>query len=276
MPVDNINPVVVVPVHRAEPSPMERVSLRQCGKVLGHHQINILCPEGLDLLHYRELLPTADELRVDPHWMESIQAYNRMMISPALVDALHGYTHLLVHEPDALVIRDELNYWCHKPYDYIGAPWFEGLSSAEPDAALLGVGNSGFSLHRISGLSSVVTSSQRWYSWENFIKDIARGLFGEPQRLLRAVKGLGPSGQLGNAWQIYGGPCDLFWSRLVPKIDPEYKIAGLKEAINFSWEVLPSRCMEMTNGKLPFGIHAWAKYERDFLQPYLISAGVEF
>jgi hypothetical protein len=47
--------------------------------------------------------------------MASVQAYNKMMISPLVFNALDGYTHMILHEPDAIVIRDEIDYWCNQP-----------------------------------------------------------------------------------------------------------------------------------------------------------------
>src|SRR5262249_21397293 len=40
------------------------------------------------------------------------------------------------------------------PYDYIGAPWFEGWERAPIDAPIIGVGNSGFSLLRLDSFRS--------------------------------------------------------------------------------------------------------------------------
>ncbi len=146
-------PVVVIPVHRPHPSPSEIVSLRQCGKVLVNRDVLILAPKRLDLGAYRELIPLATDLRVEPHWMASWKAYSRMMISPLVFNALEGYTHMILHEPDAIVLRDEIDYWCNQPFDYIGAPWFEGWEQPAADAPLIGVGNLGFSFHRLSASS---------------------------------------------------------------------------------------------------------------------------
>jgi hypothetical protein len=30
---------------------------------------------------------------------------------------------MLILQPDALIIRDELDLWMERPYDYIGSPW---------------------------------------------------------------------------------------------------------------------------------------------------------
>lgn len=270
-----IRPVIVVPTHVTRPSPQEVISLRQCDKVFRDREIVLVVPDSLELRAYRELLPYSSVLRVEPHWMSSRRAYNRMMISPLLVNALEGYSHMLVHEPDAIVLRDELDYWCGQPQDYIGAPWFEGFATPAPDANVLGVGNSGFSLHRLAALKRLVTSRKRWYPYRQVAKDLIRGARGNKLRLHRGLIALGRAGQLRGAWNLYEGNCDRFWSVIASRVESSYTIAPLEQAVRFAWEVLPSRCMEMTRGQLPFGIHAWSKYDSDFLLPHLIGAGVD-
>jgi len=271
-----IRPVVIVPVHLARPSPTDIVSLQQCGKVLGSREIVLVSPQGLNLTAYRELLPSATELRVEPHWMSSIEAYNRMMISPRIVNELDGYTHMLIHEPDAIVLRDELDFWCAQPQDYIGAPWFEGFNNAVDDVQIIGVGNSGFSLQRLDALRRVFKSQKRWYPYRLAAKDFIRGFQGNRNRLQRGFKAISNAGLLKGAWELYDGHCDAFWSFVVPQIDIKFKIASIEESLHFSWEVLPAQCFKMNFGKLPFGIHAWAKYDLKFLLPFLIDSGVDF
>ncbi len=270
-----IMPVVVVPVHRPEPTAMETVSLRQLGKVLGHGDIWMLAPEGLDLGRYRELMPISGEVRVAGHWMESLAAYNRLMISPVVYDALGSYSHMLLHEPDAIVIRDELEDWCVKPYDYVGAVWFKGFGRANADSPVLGVGNSGFSLLRLESFRQVTRSHKRWYPYRQVIKDLLRGCYDQPGRLKTGFRALGASGELRCAYKLYQGQCDGFWSFLVPEIEQWFSVAPPDQAIRFSWEVLPERCMGLCNGMMPFGIHAWAKYEYSFLAQYLAQADID-
>ena len=127
-------PVVVIPVYRSRPSPSEIVSLRQCGKIFASRDIVILAPKHLDLGAYRSCYPVAPIYPLRCIGCPDINAYNRMMISPLVFSALDGYTHMILHEPDAIVLRDEIDYWCNQPFDYIGAPWFEGLANAAADA----------------------------------------------------------------------------------------------------------------------------------------------
>src|SRR5690348_9598823 len=168
-------PVVVIPIHLPRPSRPEIVSLRQCGKILANREIVILAPKYLDLAAYWELLPRAADLRVEPHWMASIKAYNEMMISPLVFNALDGFTHMILHEPDAIVLRDEIDHWCSQPFDYIGAPWFEGWLGAAPDAPVIGVGNSGFCFHNLSTSRRVTASLRRWHPYSTVVKDLIQG-----------------------------------------------------------------------------------------------------
>ncbi len=270
-----IRPVVVIPVHRPAPSPSEVVSLRQCAKVLAHRDLVVLAPQPLNLARYRELLPGAEVLSVEPHRMASIVAYNRLMISPLVFNAVKGYSHMLVHEPDAIVFRDELDYWCAQPQDYVGAPWFEGFHEATLGSPVIGVGNFGLSLHRLHSARRVMSSRLRWYPYRQAVRDVIDGVLGNAQLLRRGVSALGRAGQLRGAALLYTRHCDVFWSQVVPDVDPEYRVASVAAALRFAWEVLPARCMQMCNGGLPFGIHAWAKYDLKFLAPLLVKAGVD-
>ena len=51
----------------------------------------------------------------------------------------------------------------------------------------------------------------------------------------------------------------------------EFSIAPFETALKFSFEVAPRQCFEMNNQSLPFGCHAWARYDRSFWEPYLIK-----
>lgn len=262
------NPVVVVPVHRPQPTPDEQFSLQRCGQVLSSHPICIVHPEGLNLEVYLSLLPTATLLTVPADWMSSIRAYNRMMINPAFYRKLDGFSHALTHEPDALVISDELLYWCEQPFDYIGAPWFDGFSAAAPDARIIGVGNSGFSLINIASIRIFLESKRRWISRLSIAQEMSRKLLRRPSRYSFhfLIEAFGSSGLLRGAHRLVDENCDVFLARHASGDFPlVWRIADLDAAVQFSWEVNPARCSELCDHRPPFGIHAWARYNRSFV-----------
>jgi hypothetical protein len=169
---------------------LEIISLRQCGRCFARRPLVLLAPAGVDLSAYHALLPGARVIGVEAKWMSSVHAYNRLMISPIIYRMLAPYSHVLVHEPDALVLRDELDLWCEEAYDYIGAPWFVGYEDAKPDAPFIGGGNFGFSLHRPAMMLTILRGQQRWYARAELRRDLSRVLQArEANRLIRILRG---------------------------------------------------------------------------------------
>ena len=69
----------------------------------------------------------------------------------------------------------------------------------------------------------------------------------------------------------YGRVDDIFWSDDAVSYLPEYKVASLEQGLEFAFEAAPRTCFEMNGGKMPFGCHAWARYDRSFWEPYLLT-----
>jgi hypothetical protein len=270
----NIQPVVIVPVHKTNPDAMEVVSIRNCGVVFEKRRICFVAPERLDLQNYYALIPAAEQIKVPGHWMESMHAYNTMMISPSFFRLVGNCSHILIHEPDAIALRDELDHWCVQPFDYIGAPWW---SKSRTDSEALTpryVGNYGFSLIRLSAAINALQSEKRWYAKSQVLADFILGMCGNAKLLRRGKLASGEAGKLRGAWQLYGHNCDIFWSFAVPTMLPEFRIAGVRDALEFSWETFPQRCFDLCEGRPPFGFHAWAKFDPGFVLPLLQANGV--
>lgn len=268
----DIRPAIVIPTHKSEISPEEKISLFQCQKILGNYAIYLLLPQGVSTKAYEAIFPSLQILRVAPEKMSSISAYNKFMISPYIFNVLQSYTHVLIHEPDAIVLKDDLQFWCEQDFDYIGAPWFS--SEAPNEFNLKATGNYGLSLFKIKTVKDLFTSNPRWYSFSMIIRDLVRGIRGQKRYLKRGLLAMGAQGRIANASVIYQDHCDIFWSYLIPKIAPHFRIAPPQTAIFFSWEKCPGKSLAICKGELPFGIHAWSKYDLEFLRPLLIKSGV--
>jgi hypothetical protein len=63
---------------------------------------------------------------------------------------------------------------------------------------------------------------------------------------------------------------DIFWARRAKEYVPDFRIPDWKTALRFAFETPPRQCLELNNGRLPFGCHAWAKYDREFWTPHLL------
>ncbi len=204
--------------------------------------------------------------------MASISAYNKLMISPFIFNALNAHSHILIHEPDSIVLKNDLHYWCEQDFDYIGAPWF--ASDLADDFQFKATGNFGLSLIKTNTANTLFADNPRWFSVSMIVRDLLRGLRGQKDAFKRALKSMGSSGRLSGAHHLYLDHCDIFWSYLVPKVAPHLRIAPPEKAIFFSWEKHPQKCLTICKGKLPFGIHAWSRYDLTLLQPLLIQSGV--
>ena len=164
------------------------------------------------------------------------------------------HKNILIYQPDAFVFSDELLDFCNLKYDYIGAPWINGLMLQpymfrgsmylnkvlpflnKPNRYY--VGNGGLSLRNVQSsiklLNTVKTIAHNWYANE-----------------------------------------DVFWSVYGTKLDSIFKIAPFKVALQFAFELEPEQCFSLNNNKLPFGCHAWAKYNIDFMRTIFHEYGYE-
>lgn len=271
---EKIKPAIVIPVHQENPTIDEKISFTQCQKVFGKRDIFLVAPSNLNIDIYRSIFPHLKTILLRPELMGSIGAYNKPMISPIIFSHLSSYSHALIHEPDSLVLGDELDYWCNQKLDYIGAPWMEYCQITHKILPKK-VGNFGFSLINIKSANAIFSRNHRWYGVSMIIRDLLRGVVKKKRGAThKALRACGGSGLLSNASELFDDHCDIFWSFIVPKIEPWFVIAEPQQAAHFSWETYPESCYEFCNRQMPFGIHAWSKYNREFLTPLLRKSGV--
>jgi hypothetical protein len=62
---------------------------------------------------------------------------------------------------------------------------------------------------------------------------------------------------------------DTFWSSSVTKSFTNFSIAPYDLAREFSFEMYPAELYKENNGKLPFGCHAWHKYDPFFWEKFI-------
>jgi hypothetical protein len=255
---------IVVPTYKTELSADEQLSLRHLQHFLGAYDIFYVAPRGLQIKYYS--YPTVD---FPPRYFTSLDAYSRLMLLPEFYRAFAGYEYILVYQLDCLVFSDQLMEWCGKGYDYIGAPWLAGQGAGYNKEDC--VGNGGFSLRRVEAFIKVSGAYQArspWTALERFLRAAASPrLFSEPFIWF---------GILRQAWReapfsSFVPTEDYFWSFMAKDYYKEFRIAPVAEALKFSFEVGPRYCFERNHKQLPFGCHAWAKWDKEFWQPYLLK-----
>jgi hypothetical protein len=268
---------VAVPAHKARPDADELTSLGQAVRVLARYSIHLVVPGTLDVSVYTERFPSLVVTRVPEHFFGSIDAHNRMLMSPEFYELFTDHEYVLVHHLDAFTFHDDLDRWCERGYDYVGPPWFDGFDQAAPDAPLIGVGNGGFSLRKVSTFVHVTRLLETAET---------RGLVSRLPDKLRLVlrRSLLPASRRlrmprDSYERLFAAVCarfpgneDNFWGLRVPVDLPGFRVVDAYDAIDFAFEYHPARLYEMNGRSLPFGCHGWTRYDRAFWQPFIDSA----
>lgn len=243
---------VVIPVYKTSIDEFEQLSLRTCFKVLKSHPIFFVKPSSLELSNYLSFLGGNEflEKSFENHFFSDIQGYNRLMLSDDFYKEFLAYEYILIYQLDAIVFNDELLYWCDKGYDYIGAPWLYSYTLRKTLLSFFHyrlnvkqkagnsptklqfynrVGNGGFSLRNVEKFLEVCLKEKEKIDYYN--QHSSNPFFNE----------------------------DVFWSLEVNRKQKVLKIPGHKTAARFALERKPEMGLKLSNGKLPFGVHAWPK-----------------
>lgn len=243
--------LIVIPIYKTELTNEEVISLKQCFKILGKHSIKFIAPLGLEITFYEKIVNEKLVIEYfDPTFFKNISGYNRLMLSLDFYSRFKSFDYMLVYQLDCYVFRDELEFWCNKGYDYIGAPWLEEFyyrktrseklkflirrffnlkmnKYINKDILVYQVGNGGFSLRKISKF--IYTLQHTDFNAIDKFKES-----NDPMALFNE---------------------DIFWSFEAKKIKkPNYKIAS-KFALDLGADI----GIRLNNGELPFGCHAWNK-----------------
>lgn len=252
--------VIVIPVYKEQPTENELHSLRQCLRILGSHDIRLIAPEGLDLKVYQYTFQTFQLIMevemFEKTYFANVSGYNKLMLSKCFYTRFADWEYMLIYQLDAWVFRDELDAWCEKGYDYIGAPWMKLNGKLDE----VNCGNGGFSLRRIPTFIELFNHTGRlwgykglacWYRYRGPIR----------KRLYILLGLLGYRNKLSDFIEKGDENEDLFFATLKYKIRNSFQIPLSEVAMLFAFEESPAMLFEKANCSLPFGCHAWMKYE---------------
>ena len=269
------NIVVLIPSEKLNLSDDEKLSITRCRKILARYQIISVLPERFrDSRKPPELEGLKFEYFSDKYF-RSTRSYSRLLLSSEFYARFKSYEYMLIHQTDAMVFRDELLEWAEKDYDYIGAPWFAG-DCARDNSGMVGVGNGGLSLRKIQTFIDVLEKGELTSELEKLYPiPIHFGL--RNLALLKIfiyLKNRGvnfPYRKIFISF-LFTHRCpneDIFWGAFARLFSKTFKIPSCDEALKFSVEVNPRRCFKILGEKLPFGCHAWAKWDREFWEAFL-------
>ena len=230
-------------MYRAVMSAAEELSFQQCLQVLGHHPIVVIKPRWLSLSHLLQQHASLSFQDFDDRYFESIAGYNQLLTSVPFYRAFSQYEFMLIHQLDAYIFRDELLKWCGSGFDYIGAPHLSmehwrirnkplRNNLVEEQRVLL---NGGLSLRRIRSCIKLL----QWYD------------------------------AFHPRWK---GNEDMLFSLHATRIryfKYMFRLPTWRQALAFAFEQHPAVCFAINQQNLPFGCHAWEKYNPSFWKQHI-------
>lgn len=259
---------VIIPIYKKDPTSTEIISIEQTTDILKNFSIFFVCPNSLDTQNYKRF--NAEFEKFDNKYFKNLRSYSILMLKKEFYKRFLNFEFVLICQPDTYVFEDRLEYWCNKDFDYIGAPWFEGFNNATENSKMLTlVGNGGFSLRKTKSMLKISTPEIFRKKFleifeENKKKKLISNILQIPKILFfYAVQFINPT--IFNK-SIYE---DWLIATKAQKILPEFKIPNATEAAKFSFEQFPEKLYKLTNGQLPFGCHAFEKYDPEFWRKFI-------
>lgn len=252
---------IIIPVYKELTDKYEELSFRQCLKILHKYPVFLLTHKNLPLSSYERIAAEYNiklgRVFFDSSYFTGIAGYNKLMKSKPFYKSFTSYQYVLIYQLDAFVFKDELEHWCNQGYDYIGAPWIANSKGELLEKKYWKVGNGGLSLRKVSYCLKVL--SWKWpvftYGYYKSIKYLPYILGWENNMRYFIKSKINEDG-------IFGG-------LLTPSfINPN--LPSPQEALYFAFEKLPSYTYQLCNNQLPFGCHAFCKYEYEsFWKQYI-------
>lgn len=265
---------VVVPwYNKTEITSDEEVSFRHLFHFLGRYDKYLIIPQSLDFAY-----PGLAIKRFNDRFFGSARANTRLMLSSSFYRAFVDYKYVLIYQSDALVFSDQLQQWCETDLDYVGAPWIK--SSDSPTVEAERVGNGGFSLRKVESFLHVFHSPRYTVDpeeyWARYCASNPKYMqyLNWPKKYLKRLRMFNGAQREMARWHEPSNPwCneDYWWSDQAVRYYPEFKVASVQQGLRFSFEVAPRKCFELNGHALPFGCHAWPRYDRAFWEPYLLK-----
>ncbi|MGL4361359.1 MAG: DUF5672 family protein [Sediminibacterium sp.] len=270
--VNTTNAVIAVPIYTTNLTFKEIGSINQCIEILSDYPIFFIAPFNLNTKFYEEKFNDIHIKRFPDKYFTNINSYNKLLLQPFFYNFFKKYTYLLIYQSDAWVFKNELSYWCNKGFDFIGAPWFEGYVHGETNAKMIGVGNGGFSLRNISKARRILYSFSYIDSPITVLKKrikLITGLYTFLTQLWAIILDLTIRNNTFYLFNNFRGNEDAFWSVFAGSKFIWYSVPPPEIAMYFSFECNPSLLFDKTNKNLPFGCHAWDKYDPLFWSKFI-------
>lgn len=254
----------------------EEISLRHLEFHLGRYDRYFIAPRGANVHR-----PGFRVVTFARRFFGSAATHNLLTHSAMMYSAFKRYEYVLIYHLDSLVFSDRLEYWCNAGVDYIGAPWIPCPQT--PWVTEPRVGNGGFTLMKIDSVLRVLERRDSLFSSEYWSELLLRNqhlsspLFEGLELLQRVMPGSSPllerplrRRRISLDPGAHGRNNDYFWSYEAVRYLPSFRVATVEQGLQFAFEAAPRLCFELNGRRLPFGCHAWTKFDRSFWEPHLL------
>lgn len=267
---------IVIPYHKSELSADGQYSIRHLDAHLSEFPKFFALPEGIN-----PPVSSFDVKYFDKKHFAGEKGYNQFLVKPNIYEAFSDFTYILIYQTDVIVFSNRLLEFCEMGYDYIGAPLISNKldpNTQEP-IGFLGGANGGFSLRKVNAFlkifqSPICANGLNWQCLKRIFSHPYHDLVDDPYPL-RIAKIANIARQLRKGSTHYMNDYkwheDHFWGFRSHIFDPDFKIAPVSVGLDFAFERFPAYCLQQNDGKLPFGAHAWERYDRAFWEPHLIK-----
>ncbi len=203
-----------------------------------------------------------------------VKGYNELLKTFQFYEQFKAYQYILIFQTDAHVFKDELQFWIDKNYDYIGAPWFNKQANNNKENQFAGVGNGGFCLRNIQSTIRILKRVKRLSALRNcWFKSHLQSLV-RFEIFISYFKNYFKIKDTKLVSDLLITPYineDHYLSQTLANIFSDYKVALVADAVKFSFEVNPAFLYKLNNEQLPFGCHAWEKYDQQFWKPIILK-----
>ena len=271
--------VVIVPVYKVL-NRSEIQSIESLNKLESQSDLNV-CLVGSDFfvqLNYNRLTSLFSDFIIlnneyfDEEYFKDVVSYNRLLLSNEFYQRFKSYEYMVIFQTDAFIIKDSLDVFIDKGYTYIGAPW---LVADVPEKVGLSVGNGGFSLRHIPSFIQALSSDliipdffwKLYHPANNWKRRLFKLFVYLPAQFLSKIQGR--SFYFEKAKYNWMNE-DIVWSQFIQD-HKEFTLSSLEDALMFSFETMPRECYRLNKNKLPFGCHAFEKYDPQFWKSHIPS-----
>jgi hypothetical protein len=236
---------VVIPLsNREELTPDEEISLRHLVHFLGQYDKFMVMPQSLKVDY-----PGFGIKRFPNKFFGSLVAHTKLMLSRTFYQAFQEYKYILLYHLDALVFSDQLLQWCATDFDYIGAPFLRVIDSPT------------YAVDPATYWEAFCAAKPKYLQYLNL-----------PRKYLKHLHVFNSARwEMSRMHLVEWRHDDLFWSDEAINYYPAFRVPAVDLGLRFAFEVAPRQCFELNNHTLPFGCHAWPRYDRSFWEPYLLK-----